>query len=84
MTTSVPPLAPPAERSGALNRLAAVLEARSAEYALAETRQTGKPIRLTTEFDVPGSIDNVSFFAGAARHLLHLRDAARAPPCCCR
>lgn len=60
---------PPAERSGALHRLAARLEARSAEYALAETRQAGKPIRLTTGFDIPGSIDNVSFFAGAARNL---------------
>ncbi len=34
-----------------------------------EVSQTGKPVRLATEFDVPGSIDNVSFFAGAARHL---------------
>lgn len=59
----------PADRAGALNRLVSVLEGRSAEYALVETRQTGKPIRLTTEFDVPGSIDNVAFFAGAARHL---------------
>jgi betaine-aldehyde dehydrogenase len=61
--------AAPVERSSALIRLASVLAARAADYALAETRQTGKPIRLTTEFDVPGSIDNVSFFAGAARHL---------------
>jgi betaine-aldehyde dehydrogenase len=61
--------APPVERATALNRLAAVLEARADEYALVETRQAGKPIRLTTEFDVPGSIDNVAFFAGAARHL---------------
>jgi betaine-aldehyde dehydrogenase len=61
--------ATPAERSAALTRLAARLEGRSAEYALVETRQCGKPIRLTTEFDVPGSIDNVAFFAGAARNL---------------
>jgi betaine-aldehyde dehydrogenase len=61
--------AAPVERSAALIRLAARLESRAAEYALAETRQTGKPIRLSTEFDVPGSIDNVSFFAGAARTL---------------
>jgi betaine-aldehyde dehydrogenase len=61
--------ATPAERSAALIRLASILEARALEYALVETSQTGKPIRLTTEFDVPGSIDNVSFFAGAARHL---------------
>jgi betaine-aldehyde dehydrogenase len=61
--------ATPADRSAALLRLAGILDARAEEYALVETRQTGKPIRLTTEFDVPGSIDNVSFFAGAARHL---------------
>jgi len=30
---------------------------------------TGKAIRLATEFDVPGSIDNVDFFAGVARNL---------------
>jgi len=61
--------APPVERSGALNRLAAILEARAEEYAQVETSQTGKPIKLCREFDVPGSIDNVSFYAGAARHL---------------
>ena len=26
-------------------------------------------MRLATEFDVPGSVDNIDFFAGAARHL---------------
>ena len=31
--------------------------------------QTGKPLRLTKGFDVPGTIDNIEFFAGAARHL---------------
>jgi betaine-aldehyde dehydrogenase len=61
--------ATPAERSGALNRLAAVLEERSAQLAKTETRQTGKPIRLSAGFDVPGTIDNVAFFAGAARTL---------------
>jgi betaine-aldehyde dehydrogenase len=39
------------------------------ELAQAETAQAGKPIRLSREFDVPGSIDNVAFFAGAARRL---------------
>lgn len=61
--------AAPVERSAALNRLATRLESRAEEYALVETRQTGKPIRLSSEFDVPGSIDNVAFFAGAARNL---------------
>lgn len=61
--------APPATRSAALVRLAARLETRAEEYAQAESVQSGKPIRLTREFDVPGSIDNVAFFAGAARNL---------------
>ena len=61
--------ATPAERSAVMTRWALELEARADELAHTETRQTGKPIRLSTGFDVPGTIDNVSFFAGAARHL---------------
>ncbi len=61
--------ATPGERSAALHRLAAQVESRAAEYAEVESRQTGKTLRLATEFDVPGSIDNVVFFAGAARQL---------------
>lgn len=60
---------PPAERSAAMHRLAAELDAAADELARTETSQTGKPIRLSTEFDVPGTIDNTSFFAGAARLL---------------
>lgn len=61
--------ATPAERSTVLHDLAARMSARAKEYAQVESAQAGKPIRLATEFDVPGSIDNVVFFAGAARHL---------------
>ena len=61
--------APPVERSAALHRLAAILGERADDLALTETRQTGKPIRLSTGFDVPGTIDNVAFFAGATRVL---------------
>ncbi len=61
--------ATPAERSGALVRLAALLGERADELATTETRQTGKPIKLSSEFDVPGTVDNVAFFAGAARNL---------------
>jgi betaine-aldehyde dehydrogenase len=61
--------AAPGERAAALNALAAVMNGRAEEYAQVETSQTGKPIKLTREFDVPGSIDNVSFYAGAARNL---------------
>ena len=59
----------PGERGAALLRLAERLTARAGEYAAVESRQTGKTLRLATEFDVPGSIDNVVFFAGAARQL---------------
>lgn len=61
--------ATPAERSGVLARLSALLEDRSEEFAQLESRQAGKPIRLTREFDVPGTVDNVAFFSGAARNL---------------
>jgi betaine-aldehyde dehydrogenase len=61
--------ATPAERSGVLTRFAALLEEHAEEFAVLESRQAGKPIRLTREFDVPGTIDNVSFFSGAARNL---------------
>ena len=61
--------ATPGERSAALLALADRMQARAEEYAAVETAQSGKPIKLTTEFDVPGSIDNVRFFAGAARIL---------------
>ncbi len=61
--------ATPGERSAALHRLATVLDERAGDLAAAETAQTGKPIRLATEFDVPGTVDNTAFFAGAARTL---------------
>ncbi|MER7950158.1 gamma-aminobutyraldehyde dehydrogenase [Streptomyces sp. NPDC096079] len=61
--------ASPGERSDALHRLAGVLADWSEEIARVESLQCGKPLKLTTEFDVPGTIDNTSFFAGAARHL---------------
>lgn len=60
---------PPVERSSLLIALAAQMSERAQEYAEVETSQTGKPIRLSSQFDVPGSIDNVAFFAGAARNL---------------
>ncbi|CAM4294720.1 Gamma-aminobutyraldehyde dehydrogenase [Mycobacterium basiliense] len=61
--------ATPAERSAVLARLAELVEQRAPELVTEEVRQTGKPLRLAEEFDVPGSIDNIRFFAGAARRL---------------
>jgi betaine-aldehyde dehydrogenase len=61
--------ATPGERSQVLHRLAGVLDGMAADLARTETLQCGKPIRLSTGFDVPGTLDNTAFFAGAARHL---------------
>ncbi|WP_028278032.1 gamma-aminobutyraldehyde dehydrogenase [Arthrobacter sp. I3] len=59
----------PGERSAILHRFASILTERAEEFARVESSQTGKPLRLTRGFDVPGTIDNIEFFAGAARHL---------------
>ena len=69
----------PAERSTLLSRWAAELDTVAAELADIETLQAGKPIRLSSGFDVPGSIDNVAFFAGAA-HNLEGRSSAEYSP----
>ncbi|MEV5183829.1 gamma-aminobutyraldehyde dehydrogenase [Streptomyces werraensis] len=61
--------ATPGERSDALHRFAAVVAERAEDFARAESLQCGKPLKLSREFDVPGTIDNITFFAGAARHL---------------
>ncbi|MEU9296631.1 gamma-aminobutyraldehyde dehydrogenase [Streptomyces sp. NPDC048266] len=61
--------ATPGERSDALHRFAGILAERAEDIARVESLQCGKPLKLSTEFDVPGTIDNTAFFAGAARHL---------------
>ncbi|WP_411289600.1 gamma-aminobutyraldehyde dehydrogenase [Mycobacterium adipatum] len=61
--------ATPADRAGVLFELAELMAAEADTFIAEEVAQCGKPVRLATEFDVPGSIDNVLFFAGAARHL---------------
>ncbi|MFJ6436489.1 gamma-aminobutyraldehyde dehydrogenase [Streptomyces sp. NPDC091416] len=61
--------ATPAERSEAMHRFAAVLAEQADDFAYAESLQCGKPVKLSSGFDVPGTVDNTSFFAGAARHL---------------
>jgi betaine-aldehyde dehydrogenase len=61
--------ATPAERSQLLLAFACELQAVADELAGTESRQTGKPLRLAREFDVPGTIDNTAFFGGAARQL---------------
>ena len=61
--------ATPSERSAVLFKLAELVQEHAGQIVAEEVSQTGKPVRLATEFDVPGSIDNIAFFAGAARHL---------------
>ncbi|MCV7279249.1 gamma-aminobutyraldehyde dehydrogenase [Mycolicibacterium flavescens] len=61
--------ATPAERSAVLFKLAQLAGASTDALVAEEVSQTGKPVRLAAEFDVPGSVDNIDFFAGAARHL---------------
>jgi betaine-aldehyde dehydrogenase len=61
--------ATPGARSDALAAFARLLDERAEEFARVESRQAGKPIRLATEFDVPGTVDNTAFFSGAARNL---------------
>ncbi|MBY4574193.1 gamma-aminobutyraldehyde dehydrogenase [Gordonia paraffinivorans] len=61
--------ATPAERASALLALARAMAAESETLISEEVAHTGKAVRLATEFDVPGSIDNVEFFAGVARNL---------------
>ena len=50
--------ATPGERSTALHRLASVLADRAEEFAHTESPRCGKPFKLSTEFDVPDTIDN--------------------------
>jgi betaine-aldehyde dehydrogenase len=59
----------PSERSLALIRIADTLEARADEFVKAESQNTGKPIGLTRSEEIPPMVDQIRFFAGAARML---------------
>ncbi len=59
----------PSERQLALLRFADALEARAEELIAAECENTGKPIELTRTEEVPPALDQLRFFAGAARLL---------------
>jgi betaine-aldehyde dehydrogenase len=61
--------ATPAERSRLLTKLAGIVSERAADLAVLESKQTGKPIKLSSEFDLPLTVDNTAFFAGTARNL---------------
>jgi len=61
--------ATPSERSLALFRIADELEERGEELARIESENTGKPLQLTIEEEIPPAADQIRFFAGAARNL---------------
>ena len=52
-----------------LLRIADAIEARADEFVKAESQNTGKPIALTASEEVPPMVDQIRFFAGAARML---------------
>jgi betaine-aldehyde dehydrogenase len=61
--------ATPAERQRALLRIADAIEARTDELLDAECANTGKPRGLTASEELPPMVDQIRFFAGAARVL---------------
>lgn len=54
------------ERSRWLEKLADALEQRRDAFAAAESRDTGKPLALTRDIEIPRAIANLRFFAHAA------------------
>jgi betaine-aldehyde dehydrogenase len=59
----------PAERSRALLRIADTIEAHADELVDLECENTGKPRAMTVVDELPPIVDQVRFFAGAARCL---------------
>ncbi|GHG39585.1 MULTISPECIES: aminobutyraldehyde dehydrogenase [Amycolatopsis] len=59
----------PAQRQLALLKIADALEARAAEFADLEVRETGKIRSVVLEEEIPECVSALRFFAGAARHL---------------
>jgi len=59
----------PAERQLALFRIADAMEERAEEFADAESQDTGKPRSTLVDDEILLSVDQIRFFAGAARNL---------------
>ena len=59
----------PGERQRALLRIADAIEARAEEFVRVESENTGKPLGLTATEELPPMVDQIRFFAGAARVL---------------
>ncbi|HLL80014.1 MAG TPA: aldehyde dehydrogenase family protein, partial [Ktedonobacteraceae bacterium] len=60
---------PHGTRAAMLEKLASTIEEHASELAELESQDAGKPIKLARDGDIPFSVDNLHFFAGAARHL---------------
>lgn len=59
----------PSERQLALFRIADAMEERAEEFADVESKDTGKPRETLVEYEIMPSVDQIRFFAGAARNL---------------
>jgi len=59
----------PSERQRALLRFADLVESHGDELVALEVENTGKPVGLTESEEVPPMVDQIRFFAGAARVL---------------
>lgn len=60
-------LTTPGERSLMLFRAADAIEAHAEALCAAESRNTGKPLRVMREEEFPGIVEHIRFFAAAAR-----------------
>jgi betaine-aldehyde dehydrogenase len=59
----------PSERQRALLKIADAIEARADEFVAIESENCGKPLGLTASEEIPPMVDQIRFFAGAARNL---------------
>ena len=59
----------PSERQKALLKIADAIESRADEFVAIESENCGKPVGLTASEEVPPMVDQIRFFAGAARNL---------------
>ena len=59
----------PSQRQRALLKIADALEDRAEEFVRVESKDTGKPLGLTSSEELPPAVDQIRFFAGAARVL---------------
>jgi betaine-aldehyde dehydrogenase len=59
----------PSERQTALLKIADAIESHADELIALESENTGKPIAVTASEEIPPMVDQIRFFAGAARVL---------------